>query len=69
MYQNYQEQIAACDQEIERLLLNFQPWVDPAERPLPPDRKRKQRGRKKKNVNPKPDLIFEQSPTSCSVWT
>jgi hypothetical protein len=27
--------------------------VDPKERPLPPDRKRKQRGRKKKNVNPK----------------
>src|SRR6204780_2957029 len=55
MYQNYQEQIAACDEEIERLLLNFQPWVDPAEKPLPPDRKRKQRGRKskKKNVNPK----------------
>jgi hypothetical protein len=52
-YQHYQEQIAACDEEIERLVLAFVPRVDPAERPLPPDRKRKQRGRKKKNVNPK----------------
>jgi transposase len=52
-YQHYQEQIAACDEEIERLVLAFVPRVDPAERPLPPDRKRKQRGRKKKNINPK----------------
>jgi hypothetical protein len=36
MYQNCQEQIADCDEEIERLLLNFQPWVDPEEKPLPP---------------------------------
>jgi transposase len=52
-YQHYQEQIAACEEEIEKLLVAFQPRVDPLERPLPPDRKRKQRGRKKKNVNPK----------------
>jgi hypothetical protein len=53
MYRHYQEQIAACDEEIEKLLVAFQPWVDPEERPLPPDRKKKQSGRKKKNVNPK----------------
>ena len=53
MYQHYQEQIAACDEEIEKLLVAFPPWVDPQQKPLPPDRKRKQRGRKKKNVNPK----------------
>ena len=52
-YQHYQEQITACDEEIEKLLVAFVPRVDPAERPLPPDRKRRQRGRKKKNVNPK----------------
>jgi transposase len=52
-YQHYQEQIAACDEEIEKLLVAFEPRVDPVERPLPPDRKRKQRGRKKKTVNPK----------------
>ena len=53
MYQHYQTQIAACDEEIEKLLVAFQPRVDPAEKPLPPDRKKKQHGRKKKNVNPK----------------
>ena len=46
MYQHYQEQIAACDEEIEKLLVAFPPWVDPQQKPLPPDRKRKQRGRK-----------------------
>jgi transposase len=49
-YQHYQEQIAACDEEIEKLLVAFAPRVDPAERPLPPDRKKKQRGRKKKKA-------------------
>ena len=54
LYQHYQEQIAACDEEIEKLLVAFQPRVDPAEKPLPPDRKKRQRGReKKKNANPK----------------
>jgi transposase len=53
MYRHYQEQIAACDEEIEKLLVAFQPRVDPEEKPLPPDRKKKQRGRKKKNMNPK----------------
>lgn len=52
-YQHYLEQITACDEEIEKLVVAFVARVDPAERPLPPDRKRKQRGRKKKNVNPK----------------
>src|ERR1017187_7245708 len=53
MYQHYQEQIAACDEEIENLLVAFQPRVDPQEKPMPPDRKKKKRGRKKKNANPK----------------
>jgi transposase len=57
MYQHYQEQIAACDEEIEELLAVFQPWVDPAERPLPPDRKKRKKGRKK-NVNPKTGFDF-----------
>ena len=52
-YQHYQEQISTCDEEIQRLLLAFEARVDPEQRPLPPDRKRKQRGRKQKNVNPK----------------
>jgi len=52
-YQHYRDQIAACEEEIEKLLLAFTPLVDPEERPLPPDRKKKQRGRKKKNTNAK----------------
>jgi hypothetical protein len=38
MYHHYQEQIAACDEEIEKLLVAFPPWVYPEEKPLPPDR-------------------------------
>jgi transposase len=53
-YQHYHEQITACDAEIAKLLVAFEARVDPAARPLPPDRK--QRGRKKKNVNPKTDF-------------
>src|SRR5271169_2057474 len=53
MFRHYQEQIAACDEEIEKLLVAFEPRVDPKEKPMPPDRKKKQRGRKKKNANPK----------------
>jgi len=53
MYQNYQEQIAACDEEIEKQVVSFEPRVNPDDRPLPPDRKQKQRRSKKKTVNPK----------------
>ena len=42
----------ACDEEIEKLLVAFQPRVDPKEKPMPPDRKKKKRGRKKKYANP-----------------
>jgi transposase len=52
-YRHYQEQIAVCDEEIEKRLVAFQPRVDPEQRPLPPDRKRQQHSRKKKNGNPK----------------
>jgi len=52
MYQNYQEQIAACDEQIEKLVVHFPPWVNPSDRPLPPDGKQKQRRGKKKTVNP-----------------
>jgi len=48
MYGHYQEQISACDKEIEKLLVAFQPRVDPQQKPLPPDRKKKQRARQKK---------------------
>ena len=37
IYQQYQESITACDEEIERLVIAFEPRVDPSEHPLPPD--------------------------------
>ena len=51
MYRHYQEQITACDAEIEKMLVAFQPRVDPQEKPLPPDRKKKKhRARQKKGA-------------------
>jgi transposase len=57
MFRNYQQQIVACDQEIEGLLGKFDPRVDPDQKPLPPDRKRSRSGKKrrKKNGNPNPN--------------
>ena len=49
IYRYYQEQIAACDEEIEKLMVHFPPRVDPETRPLPPDRKNRKRDRR----NPK----------------
>jgi transposase len=48
LYRTYQQQIAACEEEIEKLLQQFQPRVDPNEKPLPPDRKRNRRKSKKR---------------------
>jgi transposase len=51
MYRHYQEQITACDAEIEKMLVAFQPRVDPQAKPLPPDRKKKKhRARQKKGA-------------------
>jgi transposase len=52
IFQSYQELITACDEEIEKLVIAFEPRVDPAERPLPADRKEKQRKQKVKGVIP-----------------
>jgi len=51
MYGKYQEQIAACDEQIEKLVVSFEPRVNPDDRPLPPDGKQKQRRSRKKTVN------------------
>jgi len=47
-----------CDLEIEKMLQGFEPRTDPAERPLPPDRKRYRGGskRRKKNGHPHPEF-------------
>ena len=49
-YRHYNEQIIACDEEIEKLLLAFAPRVNPEQRPLPKNRKRT---RKERTVNPR----------------
>lgn len=51
MYGTYQEQIAACDAQIEKMVVRLEPRVNPAERPLPPDRKQKQRRSKNRTIN------------------
>ena len=57
LFRTYQQQIVACDQEIERLLGEFDPRVNPDKKPLPPDRKRNRssKKRRKKNGNSNPD--------------
>jgi transposase len=58
LYRIYQQQMVACDLEIEKLLHEFEPRTDPAERPLPVDRKHNRAGRKrrKKNGHPHPEF-------------
>jgi hypothetical protein len=48
LYRIYQQQIVACDLEIEKRLREFEPRTDPAERPLPPDRKRNRSAKKRR---------------------
>jgi transposase len=48
LYQTYQQEIVKCDQEIEKLLSAFEPRVDPAQKPLPPDRKQNRNAKKKR---------------------
>jgi len=48
LFKTYQHQIVDCDQEIEKLVSGFAPRLDPQDKPLPPDRKRRHRNAKKK---------------------
>jgi len=52
LYRTYLERIGECDKEIEKLVAAFAPRVDPVEKPMPEDRKQKQRKRRKKSGNP-----------------
>jgi transposase len=49
LYRSHRELIDECDKEIGRLAAAFDPRVDPDEKPLPEDRKQKQRKRQKKS--------------------
>jgi transposase len=59
LYRFYQQQIVACDLEIEKMLLQFEPRTDPAVRPLPPDRKQNRAGKKKRKKNGHPNPGFD----------
>jgi hypothetical protein len=58
LYRIYQQQIVSCDLEIERMLGQFEPRVDPTQKPLPPDGKRNRAGRtrRRKNGHPHPEF-------------
>ncbi len=53
-----QQQIVNCDLEIEKMLRQFESRTDPAEKPLPPDRKQNRAGSKqrKKKGHPHPEF-------------
>lgn len=59
VYRQHQRQISECDTQIEKLVVAFQPRVDPEQKPMPEDRKKRQRGRKKKSGNPEIDMRKE----------
>lgn len=58
-YRIYQQRIVECDLEIEKLLPTFEPRVDPAEKPLPPDQKRNRAGNKRRRKNGHPNPQFD----------
>lgn len=53
LYAEYQQQLAECDAEIERLIANFEPRVDPQVKPLPPDTKKNRNYDKKRKKRAK----------------
>jgi transposase len=59
LYKTYQQEIAACDQEIEKLVSAFESRVDPAQKPLPPDRKRNRNAPKKRKKRGLPETGFD----------
>lgn len=59
LYRSFQQHIVECDKEIERLLEEFAPWVDPVEKPLPPDSKRNRSGPKRRKKNGNPESGFD----------
>ena len=59
LYRTYQQEIVECDQEIEKHLSAFEPRADPAQKPLPPDRKRNRNAPKKRKKQGLPENGFE----------
>lgn len=48
LYRRYQEEIVACEEEIEKYLFEFEPRVDPDHKPLPPDGKHNRSAKKRR---------------------
>ena len=59
LYKTYQQEIVKCDQEIEKLLSTFEPRVDTAQKPLPPDRKQNRNAKKKRKKMGLPETGFD----------
>jgi len=59
LYKTYQQEIAECDQEMEKLLSAFEPRIDPTQKPLPPDRKQNRNAPKKRKKRGLPEAGFE----------
>lgn len=59
LWRRYSELISECDREIEKLIAVFEPKVDPEVKPMPEDRKAKQRRRRKKSGDPDYDMRTE----------
>ena len=53
LYGEYQQQIAECDAEMERLIGGLEPRVDPQLQPLPPDSKKNRTYAKKRKQRAK----------------
>ena len=70
LYRTYQQLVVDCDLEIEKMLLLFAQRVDPAETPLPPDRRRNRAGKKGegRTAIPIPSSICVQKPTNSLAW-
>jgi hypothetical protein len=59
LYRIYQQQIVNCDLEIEKRLPDFEPRIDPTEKPLPPDGKRNRAGRRRRRKSGHPHPEFD----------
>jgi transposase len=59
LYRSYQQLTADCDHEIETAVSSFEPRVDPAEKPLPLDRKRNRNARKRQKKQGRSETTFD----------
>ena len=68
-YRFYLVQIASAEQQIESLLGQFTPRVDPEQKPLPADGKKNRSAHKRRRKTGPTVSTFGPKATSCSAWT